>query len=180
MLKEINGFPDYYVNKKGQIFSRKRGDLKEIAQWADGKGRYLLVHIIDATGKPRNILVHRIVAIAFIDNPMNLPEVNHKDNNPQNSNVDNLEWCDRITNLKQSYETMSPVRNYTECKLYKSKRFIKSFISIREAAKFASNNYEASFSSLNKYHQCGDLEITTENAPPTGTIKFTRKHRTKV
>lgn len=180
MLKEINGFPDYYVSKDGRIFSKKSGDLKEIAQWTDGKDRYLLVHIIDIIGKPRNMLVHRIVAIAFIDNPMNLSEVNHKDNNPQNNNADNLEWCDRITNLRQSYETMSPIRNYTECKLYKSKRFIKSFISIREAAKFASNNYGASYSSLIKYYQCGDLEITTDGILPTGIVKFTRRHRTKV
>ena len=38
-------------------------------------------------------LLHRLVAIHFIDNPLNLPEVNHKDENPQNNNVENLEWC---------------------------------------------------------------------------------------
>ena len=38
-------------------------------------------------------LLHRLVAIHFIDNPLNLPEVNHKDENPQNNNVENFEWC---------------------------------------------------------------------------------------
>lgn len=38
--------------------------------------------------------VHRLVAISFLPNPDNLPVVNHKDENPLNSNLDNLEWCD--------------------------------------------------------------------------------------
>ena len=44
-------------------------------------------------------LVHRIVAEAFIPNPDNKPEVNHKDENPENCRADNLEWCDRTYNM---------------------------------------------------------------------------------
>lgn len=44
-------------------------------------------------GHPRNCRVHRIVAQAFIPNPNNLPEVNHKDENKSNNRADNLEWC---------------------------------------------------------------------------------------
>ena len=39
------------------------------------------------------LLVHRLVAKAFLPNPDNLPIINHKDENPANNNVDNLEWC---------------------------------------------------------------------------------------
>lgn len=44
-------------------------------------------------GKYKHMLVHRLVAIAFIPNPKNLPCINHKDENKKNNNVENLEWC---------------------------------------------------------------------------------------
>ena len=43
--------------------------------------------------KRKTMYIHRLVAQAFIPNPDNLPGVNHKDENPNNNNVDNLEWC---------------------------------------------------------------------------------------
>lgn len=42
--------------------------------------------------------VHRLVALAFIDNPNNLPMINHKDENKANNNINNLEWCDVLYN----------------------------------------------------------------------------------
>ena len=50
-------------------------------------------------GKQYNMSVHRVVAIAFLPNPNNLPEVNHKDANTFNYSLDNLEWCDRKYNV---------------------------------------------------------------------------------
>ena len=49
-------------------------------------------------GKDYQLYIHRIVAKTFIPNPLNLPEVNHKDENAKNNCVDNLEWCSRKYN----------------------------------------------------------------------------------
>lgn len=50
-------------------------------------------------GKRINKLVHRLVAQAFIPNPNDLPEVNHKDGDRMNNNVDNIEWCTHEENI---------------------------------------------------------------------------------
>lgn len=47
--------------------------------------------------------IHRLVAIHFIPNPNNYPEVNHKDANKENYSVDNLEWCTRSYNMKHAH-----------------------------------------------------------------------------
>lgn len=64
---------------------------KVLKQHDNGKGYMTISLCVD--GKPKTTYVHRLVAEAFIPNPNNLPEVNHKDENPENNNVSNLEWC---------------------------------------------------------------------------------------
>lgn len=56
-------------------------------------------------GECKHFLVHRLVAKAFIPNPHHLPEVNHKDENPKNNHVDNLEWCSRRYNCNYGNRT---------------------------------------------------------------------------
>ena len=50
-------------------------------------------------GKTKTFKIHRLVASAFIPNPNNLPQVNHKDENKQNNHAENLEWCDCAYNV---------------------------------------------------------------------------------
>ena len=52
---------------------------------------YPTVHL-SINGKRKRVTIHRLVALAFIPNPDNLPQVNHKDENPRNNQADNLEW----------------------------------------------------------------------------------------
>lgn len=63
----------------------------------DGRGHYLHVQLSNGE-KSRIELVHRLVAKAFIENPYNFPEVNHKDENKTNNMANNLEWCDHKYN----------------------------------------------------------------------------------
>ena len=58
-------------------------------------------------GKRKSFKVHRLVAIAFIPNPDNKPEVNHIDGNKINNNIDNLEWVTSSENTIHAYETGS-------------------------------------------------------------------------
>lgn len=80
------------VSHDGQITVPKHGKI--ISQRYLSKGRrYLLATLFNADSVRKDCQVHRLVAITFIPNPDNLPCVNHKDENPENNHVNNLEWC---------------------------------------------------------------------------------------
>lgn len=80
---------NYLVNRNGQIYSKR---YKRILKVYDNGNGYLTVNFCTNRHSQR-CYVHRVVANAFISNPFNLPEINHKDCNPSNNCVDNLEWC---------------------------------------------------------------------------------------
>lgn len=54
-------------------------------------------------GKPKAISLHRMIAIHFIDNPLNKPYVNHVDGNKRNNSIDNLEWCTASENAIHAF-----------------------------------------------------------------------------
>ena len=72
-------------------YSRTKGE-RIMAQMLDGQKHYLMVSLCK-NGTVKRYLVHRLVAQAFVENPYNLPEVNHKDENKTNNHFENLEWC---------------------------------------------------------------------------------------
>lgn len=80
--------PNYLVYDNGQVFSLYSN--KFIKQSKDKQG-YCLVRI-KIHGKTAVRRVHRMVALMFVKNPNNLPQVNHKDEDKNNNSVDNLEW----------------------------------------------------------------------------------------
>ena len=104
--KEVIGYENYYeVSSLGKVRSKSRvvhGRNDWIMQGRELKlgnsGRYLQAYL-SVDGKGKSINVHRLVAEAFIPNPNNFPEVNHKDENRYNNSVDNLEWCEHICNV---------------------------------------------------------------------------------
>ena len=97
--KTIEGYPSYMVSNMGRVKSlnyRRTGIEKILKPKINEKGYYYYSLFID--GKEYKFRIHRLVALHFIPNPNNLPEVNHKDENKANNCVENLEWCDRKYN----------------------------------------------------------------------------------
>lgn len=71
---------------------------------------YIEICLVDHYGKRYNKKVHRLVAEAFLPNPQNLPQVNHKDHDVANNNVANLEWCDAKYNALYSMHRRQNMR----------------------------------------------------------------------
>lgn len=106
--KPVVGYEGLYeVSSMGRIkrVAPARGtNVGHIFRPAKDKKGYLRTRLTDANGKGATVKVHRVVAQAFHPNPMNLPEVNHKDTNKENNNADNLEWCTGPQNQKHAKE----------------------------------------------------------------------------
>lgn len=111
--REIEGFPHYKINRHGQV---KRLDAvvidsRGIPYRRKGRilnnrktpGGYVQVDMSE-DGVVHGRFVHVLLAKAFIPNPNNLPIVNHKDENPSNYDLSNLEWCDYSYNAKYSMD----------------------------------------------------------------------------
>lgn len=97
--KDIKGYEGLYqVSNMGNVRSLKRNKNLSLEII---RGGYCRVKLCD-NGKENKILVHRLVAKEFLDNPLGLCEINHKDENKLNNNVENLEYCTRRYNVEYS------------------------------------------------------------------------------
>lgn len=112
LWKDIKGYEgSYQVSNFGRVRSvtrivdctgGKRTVKGKMLKLFTTRNPYLCVDLRNHQ-KHKTAYVHRLVAENFIANPYNYPIINHKDNNPQNNNVNNLEWCTQSYNIKYSY-----------------------------------------------------------------------------
>ena len=102
MFVDIEGYEGKYkIDPNGSILNTKTNKILKVHHNWFG---YTMV-VLFKEGKSKKIRVHRLLATYFINNPK--PEVfkivNHKDGNPRNNQLSNLEWCDQKHNIKQAY-----------------------------------------------------------------------------
>lgn len=105
MIIFIKGYENLYaIDTDGNVYSlvTNKSRRKKILK-PHYKNGYLAVNLYK-DGKCKHFYIHRLVAEAFLENKNNCKEVNHIDCNKTNNSVENLEWCNRVRNLKHSYE----------------------------------------------------------------------------
>lgn len=124
MIKQIEGYSDYFISDKGEVFSTKYGPLKKLKPRDFGSG-YVGVTLCNK-GHYKQIKVHRLVAQTFIPNPDNKPCVNHKDGNKQNNCIDNLEWSTHKEN-NQYFRNVQKPNGLYEKQSEKSKSYMESY-----------------------------------------------------
>ena len=99
--KDIDGFEGLYqISSCGRVKSLHYygGNRKKTLKLQHDKDGYLVVGLRNGAIQV-NRKVHRLVALAFIPNPDNLPQINHKDEDKENNLVENLEWCTNKYNV---------------------------------------------------------------------------------
>jgi hypothetical protein len=114
--KEINGFDGKYsVSNLGRIrvnyhiiknqfgYYEKRRVERYLKPQINNRGYYTITFVIN--NKRFHMWLHRVIATAFTPNPNNLPEINHKNGIPGDFRIENLEWIDRIGNVRHAWET---------------------------------------------------------------------------
>lgn len=132
--RPVVGYESYYkVSSYGRIYSTR---LRRVLRGGCRPNGYMYFGAF-ADGGRKNVQIHRAVAEAFIPNPRNLPFVNHKDENPQNNRVDNLEWCTCLYNanygtakLRTAVQLAKPITVYDQ-----DGNYIDSYLSVADVAK---------------------------------------------
>lgn len=107
--KPVKGFENYYeISTLGRI----RNSRKIMKTYINNSGYECIDFTVNKVRTKH--LVHRLMLLTFVDNPNNLPEVNHKDENKANNTLDNLEWCSRSHNKQHSIKSGTYNKIFTQ------------------------------------------------------------------
>ena len=162
MWRDVEGYEGMYeVSDDGQVRTHKdkvtytkmhgvRRWKQRVLKEKNPNGRDVRVDLWK-DGKPKSFLVHRLVAYAFIPEVEGKTSINHKDGNPRNNNVENLEWCNHLENNRHAFANGLMYTIKVDI-INKETRERMRFGSLKEASLFLgkSNGYLSDFKKKGK------------------------------
>ena len=104
----------YYATSCGSVISTKWKKPRVLKHGYNKSGYKKVVLSFGDVSSKKNISIHRIIAKAFLQNPDDLPQVNHIDGNKENNDISNLEWCTISHNVKHAIDNGLLIINQTE------------------------------------------------------------------
>lgn len=124
-LRPVIGYQNYFVSDDGKIFSKAQSKEPKEMKCEKMKLGYMRAHL-RSSGVSKKVLLHVLVANAFVPNPNAKKEINHKDGNKENNAASNLEWVTRAENMRHARNMvlmkpmrgeMNPIAVLTEAKV---------------------------------------------------------------
>lgn len=162
--KNIIGYEGLYeVSNKGNVRNVRRNKLLKLS-----KNRYGYIQVyLYKNGIRTGLKVHRLVAQAFIENPDNLPEVNHKNEDKIDNRVENLEFCDHKYNVNYGHRTENAINTRVK-NGYADPDFIGFGLNEKEYMKeynriYRENNIEKLSEYSKRYYQEHKKELYEKN-----------------
>jgi hypothetical protein len=147
----IDGYKNYKISNLGNVMNTVTG--KVLKGQNNGRG-YLFVSLYDENHKCKQIMIHRLVANAFIPNPDNLPQVNHIDECKHNNCVENLEWITSVDNINHgTHNERVGLNNPLRKPIYSVTEYgeVVYFDSARDAVSYyAENNLDVHVSGISQ------------------------------
>lgn len=142
------GYSNYLIYEDGTIYSLK--SKKYLVPIKKSTG-YYAVNLYNDEGIRKMFFIHRLVAESFIPNPMNYPDVNHKDENKANNSVQNLEWCTKSYNENFGTKKKKEMQTKTDLKRINGHKKIAQYT--------LDNQFIREWESLTAAHEATNISI---------------------
>lgn len=172
---DIPGYKYYKITKTGLVkrvesyVTSKIGVTRifqeRILRTKTNKSGYVSLTLCK-NGIPKGEFIHVLLAKTFIPNPNNLPIIHHKDENPSNNSLDNLEWCDYSHNAKYSINTIKKSHSKEQRSILRIDIIsgeVKRYNGIREAAVDNNTNHSNIRQAIIKNRKCKGYKWAYEN-----------------
>jgi len=149
--RDIDGYDMYEVSNLGRV--RRKPMVMKPGSIPSG---HLTVALCKGKGKPKSMYVHRLVALAFLDNPEAKPLVNHKNGNPKDNHLTNLEWSTYSENNKHGYQNNGRRTPFDQkiVAVDENGEIVMSFRSGSEAARMMNVTTNSILSAVNRQGKC--------------------------
>ena len=155
--KILDQYPNYVIYDDGRVYSLIRKRFMKPSRRKDGYLQIGLRMLVDGKIIKKAMLLHRLIAMAFVPNPRNVGYVNHIDGNKENIHPLNLEWCTGSENQKHAYRTgLKKIPDYHKAALASLPSIRKSVIQYD-----SDGNFIKRFESITVASQETGIQVTS-------------------
>lgn len=163
----IKNYDGYAIGDNGTVLSKRSGTWKKMTPYQGSTSAYLCITLKRNDGKYKHCLIHRLVALHFVDGWFEGAVAGHKKANIYNNNYTNLKWITQEENIHQSYidSGIGALRNYKHYQVLKDGKAISPILVRGTELRNFLQEYDSciSYTSLTKYRKTKNYTLVVWN-----------------